>query len=84
VLSTLAFTSRRMPYALRRKGWIDPRLPAADHQNDVLGAAVASAAIQFAEGGYTVLLDGTFFPAGIEGDGIHVLTPRSPPALPVL
>jgi hypothetical protein len=54
-----------MPFVVN--GWIDPWLPESDRQNDVLGGAVASAAIQFAAGGYTVLLDGTFFPAGIQG-----------------
>ena len=48
-------------------GLIDPSLPDAAHQNHVLGAAVAAAAIQFAAGGYTVVLDGHLFPEGIEG-----------------
>lgn len=48
-------------------GWVDPWLPAASHQNDVLGGALAAAAIQFAIGGYMVVVDGTFFPEGING-----------------
>jgi predicted kinase len=49
------------------KGWVEPWLPESAHQNHVVGAAVAAAAIQFAEGGYTVVLDGTFFPDGVAG-----------------
>ncbi len=48
-------------------GWVDPWLPAAAHQNDMLGGALAAAAIQFAVGGYMVVIDGTFFPDGING-----------------
>jgi predicted kinase len=48
-------------------GWVDPWLPDADSQNHVVGGAVAAAAFAFAEGGYTVLLDGTFFPEGVNG-----------------
>jgi hypothetical protein len=45
----------------------EPWLPQAAHQNEVVGGAVAAAAIQFAEGGYTVVIDGVFFPDGVEG-----------------
>ena len=48
-------------------GWVEPWLPEAAHQNAVMGAAVASAATQFAVGGYTVILDGHWFPAGVRG-----------------
>ncbi|MBV9411137.1 MAG: AAA family ATPase [Acidimicrobiia bacterium] len=48
-------------------GWVDPWLPDAARQNEVVGAAVGATAIQFAVGGYTVILDGTFFPDGAEG-----------------
>jgi energy-coupling factor transporter ATP-binding protein EcfA2 len=48
-------------------GWIDPSLPDAEHQNHVMGGAIAAAAIQFAVGGYIVVFDGTLFPEGLEG-----------------
>jgi len=48
-------------------GWVDPWLPAADAQNDALGAAVTAAAIVFARAGYTVIVDGPLFPHGIRG-----------------
>ena len=48
-------------------GWIDPWRADSAHQNDVKGAAVAAAAIQFAVGGYTVVVDGHIFPEGLEG-----------------
>jgi len=48
-------------------GWIEPNLPESAHQNHVLGGAVAATAIEFAEGGYTVILDGHWFPEGLEG-----------------
>jgi hypothetical protein len=48
-------------------GLIEPWLPDSAHQNHVLGAAAASAAIQFASGGYTVIFDGHLFPDGVEG-----------------
>jgi GrpB-like predicted nucleotidyltransferase (UPF0157 family)/predicted kinase len=48
-------------------GWIDPNLPGARHQNDVVGGAVAAAVVAFAEGGYTVVLDGHWFPDALEG-----------------
>ena len=40
------------------KGWVDPNLPEAAHQNHILGGAAATAAMTFAEGGYAVVLDG--------------------------
>ena len=40
------------------RGWVDPNLPAAAHQNHVLGGAAARAAMTFAAGGYAVVLDG--------------------------
>jgi predicted kinase len=43
-------------------GWVEPWLPESAHQNRVLGGAVLMAAMHFAEGGYTVLLDGHVFP----------------------
>jgi hypothetical protein len=54
-----------MPFIVN--GWIDPSLPDAEHQNHVMGGAVAAAAMQFAIGGYTVVFDGTLFPDGLEG-----------------
>ena len=40
------------------RGWVDPNLPEAAHQNHILGGAAATAAMTFAEGGYTAVLDG--------------------------
>jgi len=48
-------------------GRVDPWLPASAHQSDVLGGAVAAAGMQFAEGGYTVVLDGHWFTEGLDG-----------------
>ena len=48
-------------------GWIDPMTAEAAHQNHVLGGAFTAAAIQFAMGGYTVVLDGHIFPDGVDG-----------------
>lgn len=39
----------------------------ADARYEVVGGAVGAAAIQFAVGGYTVVLDGTLFPGGVVG-----------------
>lgn len=36
-------------------------------RHEVVGGAIGAAAIQFAVGGYTVVLDGTFFPGGVAG-----------------
>jgi hypothetical protein len=38
-------------------GWVEPWLPESAHQNEVLGGAVVAAAMQFADGGYTVVVD---------------------------
>jgi len=54
-----------MPFVVN--GWVEPWLPAAEHQNHVLGGAAAAAALQFAEGGYTVVFDGHIFPEGLAG-----------------
>jgi hypothetical protein len=59
-------------------GWVEPGLSESAHQNRVLGAAAAAAAIQFACGGYTVVLDGTFFPDGAEGMS-QMCRPRAVP-----
>lgn len=48
-------------------GWVEPWLPESAHQNDVFGGALAAAAMQFAQGGYTVVVDGHVFPEGLEG-----------------
>lgn len=48
-------------------GWVQPWLPEAAEQHEVVGAAMAVASMAFAEGGYTVVLDGHLFPAGVEG-----------------
>jgi predicted kinase len=47
-------------------GWVEPSSPEAAHQNHVLGGAVAVAAMNFAYGGYTVVLDGHVFPEGLD------------------
>jgi predicted kinase len=47
-------------------GWVDPWLPDAAQQNDVVGRAAVAAAMQFLAGGYTVVLDGTVFPDAFE------------------
>jgi predicted kinase len=54
-----------MPFVVN--GWVEPWLADSAHQNRVLGGAVAAAALQFAEGGYTVVLDGHIFPDGLDG-----------------
>jgi predicted kinase len=48
------------------KGWVEPWLPESSHQNKMLGGAVAAAAMQFADGGYTVVVDGHVFPDSLE------------------
>jgi predicted kinase len=52
-------------------GWVEPHLADAAHQNHVLGGAVAAAALQFATGGYAVVLDGHIFPEGLDGLAHH-------------
>ena len=52
-------------------GWVEPQLADAAHQNHVLGGAVAAAALQFATGGYAVVLDGHIFPEGLDGLAQH-------------
>ena len=47
-------------------GWVDPWLPEAAEQNDVVGRAAVAAAMQYLAGGYTVVLDGTVFPDAFE------------------
>lgn len=54
-----------MPFV--ENGWVEPWLPESAHQNHVLGGAVAAAAMEFAEGGYAVVLDGHWFPEGLDG-----------------
>jgi predicted kinase len=48
-------------------GWVDPNLPAAEQQNEAVGAAFAVSAMSFAEGGYTTVVDGYLFPDGVSG-----------------
>lgn len=52
-------------------GWVEPHLAEAVHQNHVLGGAVAAAALQFATGGYTIVVDGHIFPEGLDGLAHH-------------
>jgi hypothetical protein len=49
-------------FAYVSAGWIEPWLPEAHEQNDVVLAAAASAAGRFAVGGYTVVYDGVVGP----------------------
>ncbi len=43
-------------------GRVAQSAPSAGHQNHVVGGAVFAAAMQFALGGYTTLIDGVIFP----------------------
>ncbi len=54
-----------LPFIVNR--WVDPLVPESAHQNHVLGGAIAAAALEFADGGYTVVLDGHMFPDGLDG-----------------
>ena len=49
------------------RGGVEPWRPESAHQNEVLGGAVAAAAMRFAEGGYTVVVDGHIFPERLGG-----------------
>jgi hypothetical protein len=48
-------------------GWIDPGLPAAEHQNTAIGGALAASAMGFAENGYAAVISGYLFPDGVAG-----------------
>ena len=48
-------------------GWVDPNLPEADAQNEAVGGAIAVSAMSFASDGYTTVVDGYFFPDGVDG-----------------
>lgn len=48
-------------------GWVDQWMAEAARQTETLGRSVALTTLAFAEGGYTVVLDGTYFPDGVEG-----------------
>jgi predicted ABC-type ATPase len=43
-------------------GRVEQSSPGAGHQNHVVGGAVVAAAMQFAVGGYTTVIDGVIFP----------------------
>lgn len=43
-------------------GGVDQSLPEASRQHEVLGSAVAAAAIRFAAGGYTTVMEGVVLP----------------------
>jgi predicted kinase len=47
-------------------GCVEPWLPEAAQQNRVVGGAVIAAAMQFANSGYTVVVDGNVFPESLE------------------
>jgi hypothetical protein len=53
--------------ALIIAGRVQQPSPRAGHQNHVLGGAVASAAMQFAIGDYTTVIDGFLFPDVLTG-----------------
>jgi hypothetical protein len=48
--------------ALIARGRVAQSSPSAGHQNHVVGGAVTAAAMQFAMGGYTTVIDGCIFP----------------------
>ena len=48
-------------------GWVDPWLPEAERQHEIIGGVLAVAAMQLAGGGYTTVVDGHLFPRGVEG-----------------
>jgi hypothetical protein len=45
----------------------DPAASDGAHRYEVVGAALAATAVQFALGGYTAILDGPMFPDGAKG-----------------
>lgn len=45
----------------------DPATPEGAHRYEVIGTAQAAAAVQFALGNYTVIIDGPIFPQGADG-----------------
>jgi hypothetical protein len=47
-------------------GWIEPNLPEAAGQNAIVGWSLVAAAIEFAGGGYTTMIDGHLFPPAVE------------------
>jgi predicted kinase len=48
-------------------GWDGLWRPEGTHENHVFGGAAANAALTFAEGGFTAVLDGHVFPEGLAG-----------------
>ena len=48
-------------------GLVEPSSEKAQQQNEIIGGAVGAAALEFAAGGYSVVLDGDFFPDGVQG-----------------
>lgn len=48
--------------AVIANGYVDPWLPLAEQQNEVVGRAAVSAALEFANGDYFVVLDGVLLP----------------------
>jgi hypothetical protein len=48
-------------------GWVDQASPEVGRQNHAVGSAGVSAAMQFAVGGYTVVVDGCIFPDVLPG-----------------
>ena len=49
-------------FAFVARGWVEPWLPEAHEQNEVVLSAAAAAAGRFARGGYTVVYDGVVGP----------------------
>lgn len=54
----------------------DPAASDGAHRYEVVGAALAAAAAQFALGGFTAILDGPMFPDGAKGCSRDLRAPR--------
>jgi predicted kinase len=64
-------------YLAIRKGWVPQWLPGSQAQNETVMRALAASAVEWARGGYEVILDGVFtawvlptFQAAAEGAGL--------------
>ncbi len=56
-------------FAMLDRGYVDPWLPAAHHQNEIVVGAAAAAAGRLVTGGYTVIFDGVLGPWFLEAFG---------------
>jgi predicted kinase len=66
-------------YVAIRKGWVPQWLPGSEAQNETVMRALAAGAVEWARGGYEVILDGVFtawtlptFQAAAEAAGVAV------------